>query len=56
MDLIERLRQALSPMEKKVFELYMQDYDYKEIALKLEKSEKSIDNTLTRIKQKARGL
>ncbi|SEA56559.1 RNA polymerase sporulation-specific sigma factor [Pseudobutyrivibrio sp. ACV-2] len=56
MDLIERLRQALSPREKKVFELYMQDYDYKEIALKLEKSEKSIDNTLTRIKQKARGL
>lgn len=56
MDLIDRLRQALSPMEKKVFELYMQDYDYKEIAVKLEKSEKSIDNTLTRIKQKARGL
>ena len=56
LDLIERLKNALSPMEKKVFELYMQDYDYKEIAIKLEKPEKSIDNTLTRIKQKARGL
>ncbi|MBQ7148052.1 MAG: sigma-70 family RNA polymerase sigma factor [Pseudobutyrivibrio sp.] len=56
LDLIERLKNALSPMEKKVFELYMQDYDYKEIAVKLEKSEKSIDNTLTRIKQKAKGL
>ncbi|MDC7278690.1 MULTISPECIES: sigma-70 family RNA polymerase sigma factor [Pseudobutyrivibrio] len=56
LDLIERLKKALSPMEKKVFDLYMQDYDYKEIAVKLEKPEKSIDNTLTRIKQKARVL
>ena len=56
LDLIERLKHALSPMENKVFELYMQDYDYKEIAVKLGKPEKSIDNTLTRIKQKARGL
>ena len=56
LDLIQRLKNALSPMETKVFELYMQDYDYKEIAAKLEKPEKSIDNTLTRIKQKARGL
>ncbi len=56
LDLIERLKNALSPMEKRVFELYMQDYDYKEIASKLDKPEKSIDNTLTRIKQKARGL
>lgn len=56
MDLIERLKSALSSMEKKVFELYMQDLDYKEIAQKLNKSEKSIDNTLTRIKQKARNI
>lgn len=55
-DLIARLKQALSPMETKVFDLYMQDFDYKEIAVKLGKPEKSIDNTLTRIKQKARGL
>ena len=56
MDLIERLKNALSSMEKQVFDLYMKDYDYKEIASKLGKSEKSIDNTLTRIKQKARAL
>ena len=56
LDLMERLKKALSPMEKQVFELYMQDYDYKEIAAKLGKSEKSIDNTLTRIKTKARSL
>ena len=56
LDLIDRLKQALSPMEKKVFELYMQDLDYKEIAKELGKSEKSIDNTLTRIKTKAHNL
>ncbi|MCR5196527.1 MAG: sigma-70 family RNA polymerase sigma factor [Pseudobutyrivibrio sp.] len=55
-DLIARLKQALSPMEQQVFDLYMQDFDYKEIAVRLGKSEKSIDNTLTRIKQKARAL
>ncbi len=56
LSLIDRLKDALSPMEKQVFELYMKDYDYKEIALKLDKSEKSIDNTLTRIKSKAKNL
>ncbi len=56
MDLIERLKEALSPMEREVFNLYMQDYDYKEIAVRLDKSEKSVDNTLTRIKQKAKML
>ena len=56
LDLIDRLKQALSPMEEQVFDLYMQDFDYKEIAAKLGKSEKSIDNTLTRIKAKARSL
>ena len=44
LDLIDRLKKALSPMEKQVFDLYMQDFDYKEIAVKLGKPEKSIDN------------
>ncbi len=55
-NLIDRLKQNLSPMEQQVFDLYMQDLDYKEIAVRLSKSEKSIDNTLTRIKGKARKL
>lgn len=54
--LIGRLRQALSPMELEVFDLYMKDMDYKEIAVHLGKSEKSIDNTLTRIKGKAKKI
>ena len=56
MNLIDRLREILSPMETKVFDLYMQDFDYREIASRLDKSEKSIDNTLTRIKKKAKSL
>ena len=55
-NLISRLKEALSPMEKQVFDLYMMDLDYKEIAARLGKTEKSIDNTLTRIKQKARAI
>ena len=43
-------------MEKQVFDLYMMDLDYREIAVRLGKTEKSIDNTLTRIKQKARAI
>ncbi len=56
MDLIDRLKQNLSKMENQVFDLYMQDLDYKEIAGRLGKTEKSIDNTLTRIKAKAKNL
>ncbi|MCR4831005.1 MAG: sigma-70 family RNA polymerase sigma factor [Pseudobutyrivibrio sp.] len=54
--LIDRLKKNLSKMEQQVLDLYMQDYDYREIAQKLGKTEKSIDNTLTRIKTKARQL
>lgn len=56
LSLIDRLKSNLSPLEQQVFDLYMQDFNYKEIASKLGKSEKSIDNTLTRIKQKARTI
>lgn len=55
LDLIDQLKKKLSKMEKQVFDLYMQDFDYREIAEQLGKSEKSIDNTLTRIKAKARS-
>ncbi|QFJ55907.1 sigma-70 family RNA polymerase sigma factor [Pseudobutyrivibrio xylanivorans] len=54
--LIDRLKAVLSPMELQVFELYMQDLDYKEIAARLGKAPKNIDNTLTRIKIKAKSI
>ena len=44
----------LSPFEQKVFALYAQKCSYSEIARTLERSEKSIDNAIYRIKSKLR--
>lgn len=54
--LVDSLLKALSPMERQVCELYLTGLNYKEIAKKLGKTDKSIDNTLTRIKSKAKDL
>lgn len=48
-----KLREELSDMENKVLLLYLQGNEYTEIANILDKSPKSIDNALRRIKQKA---
>lgn len=42
----------LSNMEKQVLELFLQGLTYQEIAQKMEKSPKTIDNALQRIKKK----
>lgn len=47
---------SLSPMERKVLELYMGGASYGEIARKLGKEEKSIDNALQRIRRKLRTV
>lgn len=46
------MKKSLSPMEIKVVNLYMEGKNYKEIAVLLDKSPKSIDNALQRIKKK----
>ncbi|SDH28218.1 RNA polymerase, sigma 30 subunit, SigH [Pseudobutyrivibrio sp. 49] len=56
LSLVDRLKAVLSPLELQVFELYMKDLDYKEIAVKLGKTPKNIDNCLTRIKAKAKNI
>ena len=43
---------ALSSYEKKVFSLYLQKKSYSEIAEELGKTEKSVHNALTRVKNK----
>lgn len=48
----EKLVQCLSKMEREVLELYLSGLTYQEIALKLEKEPKAIDNALQRIKSK----
>lgn len=48
----ERIEKSLSDMEKKVLAYYMQGMNYVQIAEIMERSPKSIDNALQRIKNK----
>ncbi len=48
----EKMDKVLSPLERKVFSLYLRGMDYREIAAELNRTPKSIDNALTRIKRK----
>lgn len=53
-ELITKIKNHLTDYEKKVFDLKYNGFDYKEIASILEKQPKSIDNTLQRVRMKAR--
>ena len=48
----EKMLQLLSPLEKEVLSMYLKGMSYQEIAQKLHRSEKSVDNALQRIKNK----
>ena len=50
--MLEKIRQKLSPFENQVLELYLEGLDYHQIARQMEKSPKSIDNALQRIRNK----
>lgn len=52
----DKLFKVLSKMEKNVFKLYIKGYSYKEIANKLNKTEKSIDNAVQRIRKKGEKM
>lgn len=52
----QRLYARLSPMEKKVLDLFMEGLSYAQIAHLLNKDEKSVDNAISRIKKKAARL
>ena len=54
--LMSRLEHSLSKLEKKVLEMYLQGENYREIAGKLGKNPKDIDNALQRIRNKAGKL
>ena len=53
-DLATDKNNILSNFEKSVLEMYLQGLSYKEIALRLNKTEKSIDNAVQRIRKKMR--
>ena len=52
----DRLNEALSSFEKQVLRLYMEGSGYVEIADSLEKTPKSVDNAIQRIKGKAADI
>ncbi|MBR4795268.1 MAG: sigma-70 family RNA polymerase sigma factor [Lachnospiraceae bacterium] len=55
-NMLIKIKGTLSPLEWDVFLLHVNGTNYREIADKLNKSEKSIDNALNRIKQKVTKL
>lgn len=55
-DIYEYITKVLSDLEVQVVTLYMEGKNYKEIATILDKSPKSIDNALQRIKKKLEGV
>ncbi len=49
---LSEIRRKLSPLERKVLELNISGLDYREIAKRLGKEPKSVDNALQRIRKK----
>lgn len=52
----KKLFDRLSGFEKQVLQLYMEDNDYRQIAMLLGKTPKSIDNAIQRIRAKANSI
>lgn len=53
---LEKIHETLSPMENQVLDAYLAGWNYRQIAEKMGKTEKSIDNALQRIKMKVQKL
>lgn len=54
--LVEQINKDLTKLEQEVFQLKLKGYDYKEIAKRLNKSPKAVDNTIQRIKVKIKNI
>lgn len=52
----EKIKERLSPFENQVLRAYLEGKDYHQIARQIEKSPKSIDNALQRIRNKIHDL
>ena len=53
---IEKIRGSLSELERKVFDLFLEGLNYREIADELDMSPKSVDNALHRIMTKVKNI
>lgn len=54
--IVEQIIKNLSKMELEVFFYMVQGQDYHTIAVKMDKTEKNIDNAIQRIRQKVRRI
>ena len=54
-ELQDRINSRLSPLEQRVSELFLEGYSHAEIAKRLDKPERSVNNALTRIRNKLKG-
>ncbi len=54
--LLKQIKGLLSDYENEIFELYLQGFDYNDIIKKLNTTYKSVDNALSRIKNKLKFL
>ena len=52
----EKLDERLSPMELTVMQLFLEGYSYAQMAERLGKKQKSVDNALRRIKAKLQDI
>ena len=55
-ELVEKIKNILSPLEYEVYELLINGFNYIDIASKLNKKPKQIDNTIQRIRGKIKEL
>jgi RNA polymerase sporulation-specific sigma factor len=55
-DLLKKISQSLSPLEKDVYNLMLNGFNYMEISKVLNKEPKQIDNTIQRIRSKIKDL
>ncbi len=55
-ELFSKIYEVLTPLEKEVFDLKVNSFDYKEISQLLNKSYKSIDSAIQRIRLKVRKI
>lgn len=55
-DFLSRIEKQLSPMERTVLDYYLEGMNYRQIAERMGRPEKSIDNALQRIQGKVQGL
>lgn len=52
---LERLRSRLSPLERRILELFLRGFSYREISVQTGRSVKSVDNAVQRIRRKVAG-